>query len=102
MRVLLDHEDGDALPVHGLDQLQHAIDEDRREPHGRLVHADHTRPTHQRARHRDHLLLAARERASRLAGAFAQTWEQRSEEHTSELQSPYDLYTLSLHDALPI
>src|SRR5207248_1105930 len=26
----------------------------------------------------------------------------RSEEHTSELQSPYDLSTLSLHDALPI
>src|SRR5207248_3249701 len=41
-------------------------------------------------------------------------WDVRSEEHTSELQSPYDLvcrllltaltaiYTLSLHDALPI
>src|SRR5690348_4689480 len=26
----------------------------------------------------------------------------RSEEHTSELQSPVHLYTLSLHDALPI
>src|SRR6266487_3065260 len=26
----------------------------------------------------------------------------RSEEHTSELQSPVDLYLLSLHDALPI
>src|SRR5579863_622818 len=26
----------------------------------------------------------------------------RSEEHTSELQSPVHIYTLSLHDALPI
>src|ERR1044071_2008274 len=27
---------------------------------------------------------------------------ERSEEHTSELQSPAEIYTLSLHDALPI
>src|SRR5438034_661698 len=30
------------------------------------------------------------------------SWRPRSEEHTSELQSHSDLYTLSLHDALPI
>src|SRR5207248_6433916 len=49
---------------------------------------DHTRPTHRRrqaARRRaHHLSLGASRR--RCAGLFA-----RSEEHTSELQSPYDL-----------
>ena len=52
-------------PVDRLDQLQHAIDEERRQAHGRLVHDDDARAAHQRARHRDHLLLAAGQRAGR-------------------------------------
>src|SRR5882762_2113331 len=57
--ILLDHEHGHAGPVHGLDQLKHVIDEQRRETHGGFVHAEHARAAHQSARHRDHLLLAA-------------------------------------------
>ena len=40
-----------------------------REPHRGLVHQQQPRPRHQRAAHRDHLLLAARERAGELARA---------------------------------
>ena len=64
--VLLDHEDRDALAVDRGDQFEHAIDEERRQAHGRLVHAEQARAAHQRARHRDHLLLAARQRAGAL------------------------------------
>ena len=56
----------------GLDQLQHPVDVERRQAHGRLVHADAARAAHQRARHGDHLLLAARERAGALVEALAQ------------------------------
>ena len=63
--------------VYGLDQFEHAVDEQRREAHGRLVHHDDARARHQGARHRDHLLLAAGKRAGRLAGAFGEAREQR-------------------------
>src|SRR5690348_17292501 len=40
--------------------------------------------------------------ASTIAALVPPSITARSEEHTSELQSPVHLYTLSLHDALPI
>ena len=70
------------------DQLQHVIDEQRREAHGRLVHADHARAAHQRARHGDHLLLAARQRAGALVGALGEAREQRPSCARSPARSP--------------
>ena len=61
--LLLDDEHGDAGFVDLLDDLEAALDEDGREPHGRLVHQQELRLRHQRAAHRHHLLLAAGERA---------------------------------------
>src|SRR5437867_1539767 len=68
-------------------------------------------PVRRPSRGRDRGALVARPQAAVPAGRLAL----RSEEHTSELQSPYDLvcrlllatstsapHTLSLHDALPI
>src|ERR1700676_5386714 len=56
--VLLHHEDGGALLVDGLDQVEDLLNVERRQAHGGLVHAEEARPRHQRARHSDHLLLA--------------------------------------------
>ena len=70
VRILLDDQHRDAGLVHLLDDLEAALDEDRRQAHRRLVHQQQLRVRHQRAPHRDHLLLAAR-RASRRAGRAA-------------------------------
>ena len=45
--------------------VEHLGDDERREAERRLVEQQQPRPRHQRARDRDHLLLAARERAGR-------------------------------------
>src|SRR2546426_12841694 len=67
----------DALPIY-----------QRRQPQRGLVQQEQPGTTHQRAGDREHLLLAAGERAGELPAALGQT---RSEEHTSELQSPCNL-----------
>ena len=64
------------LRVHLLDDLEAALDEDRGEAHRRLVHQQQLRAGHQRAAHRDHLLLAAGERPRELLPALG---EQREE-----------------------
>ena len=74
--VLLDHEDGGALLVDGLDDLEHLIDEGRRQAHRRLVHADQARPRHQGPPDGHHLLLAARERAGELLAPLLDAREQ--------------------------
>ena len=75
--VLLDHQDGGALSVDGLDDVEHLLDQHRREAHRRLVHQQQPRPRHQRAPDREHLLLAARQRAAVLVGPLLEAREQR-------------------------
>ena len=62
-RVLLDEQDRRALRVDLADDLEDLLDEDRREPHRRLVEQQQLRPRHERAPDREHLLLAAGERS---------------------------------------
>ena len=62
--VLLDEHH--RAPVVGrdlADRAEQALDDDRREAHAQLVDQQHLRSLDQRPRHREHLLLAARERA---------------------------------------
>jgi hypothetical protein len=75
VRVLLDEEDRRAVAVQLADDAEDLLDYERRETERRLVHQQQLRAAHQRARHRKHLLLAARERAALLAGALAQPRE---------------------------
>src|SRR5262249_31624058 len=65
-RVLLHHEDRDPALADTQDLLELLLDQDRREAHRGFVHAQEARAGHQRPRHRQHLLLAARERAAAL------------------------------------
>ena len=48
--VLLDEQDGHALPVDGLHGLEDLLHEDRRQPHRRLVEQQQPRPGHEGAR----------------------------------------------------
>src|SRR6185437_9082463 len=77
MRVLLDQQDGKAFALELADRLPQALDDDRREPFGRLVHDQAVRIGHQAAADRQHLLLAARQRLGALRAALAQAREQR-------------------------
>src|SRR6185437_8545936 len=61
VRILLDDEHRDAGLMHLLDDLEASLDEDRRQPHRRLVHEEQLRARHQRATHGDHLLLSSGE-----------------------------------------
>src|SRR5262249_25433776 len=66
--VLLDQEDGHLLLlVDVADDLEDLLDDQRREAERRLVEQQQPRPAHQRPRDRQHLLLAARQRAAALA-----------------------------------
>jgi hypothetical protein len=59
--VLLGQQEGDALAlVQVLDDLEHLLDDLRRQAHAGLVEQHHLRVGHQRAADRAHLLLAAR------------------------------------------
>ena len=60
-----------------LDRLEDLLDQDRREPERRLVEQQEPRPGHQRPADREHLLLAARQRAALLVGPLAEPREQR-------------------------
>ena len=64
--VLLDEQDRRALLVDLGDDREDLGDEHRREPHRRLVEQQHPRLGHQGAPDRQHLLLAAGQRAARL------------------------------------
>src|SRR6266850_1784600 len=114
--VLLDDEDrGAELAVDLAHALHHFLHELRRKAEGGLVQDHELRRVHERHADREHLLLATRERAADLPGALAQHRKHlvgeapalvqtggfglgegaeleivlyRSEEHTSELQSP--------------
>src|SRR6266511_3603371 len=60
-----------------LDDLEAAFDEDGRQPHRRLVHQQQLWVGHQRTTHRDHLLLAARQRPRELPATLVQQREER-------------------------
>src|SRR5919197_294575 len=70
--VLLDEQDRRALR----DDLADPLDEDRREPHRRLIEQQQLRARHQRPADRHHLLLAARERSGLLCLALGEAREQ--------------------------
>jgi hypothetical protein len=59
------------------DDLEVLLHQRGGQAHRRLVHQQQPRPRHQRATHRDHLLLAAGQRAGQLAAPFEQAREQR-------------------------
>src|ERR1700730_8270705 len=63
LEILLREENGQALPLQRGDLLAERLDDDGREPFGRLVEQQDTRNAQERARHREHLLLAARKAA---------------------------------------
>jgi hypothetical protein len=74
-RHLLHQQHRDSLGVKLLDRLGHLLHQQRRQPHRRLVQQQHLRARHQPARDRQHLLLAAGERARRLVLALSQNRE---------------------------
>ena len=59
-----------------LDDLEDRLDDDRRKTHRRLVEHQQRRLAHQRAAHREHLLLAAGERAALLGDALLEAREE--------------------------
>src|SRR5476651_2128845 len=69
--VLLDQQDRDALAMQRIDDLVNLRDHARHQPFGRLVEQDDLGLQHHGARNRQHLLLAARQRAAGLALALA-------------------------------
>ena len=81
--VLLDEQDRRALLVDLDDDLEDLLDEDRREPHRRLVEQEQVRLRHQRPPDRAHLLLAAGHRPRLLRLALGETREER--EHAVEV-----------------
>ena len=76
--VLLDQEHGEpVLRVELADGVEDLPHDQRREAERRLVEQQQPRPRHQRAGDRQHLLLAARQRAAALVQALLQAREQR-------------------------
>ncbi len=68
--VLLDQQDRDAFARDLQHRFEDLLHHQRREPHRRLVEQQQLRLRHQRARHREHLLLAAGQRAGGLPAAL--------------------------------
>src|SRR5262245_40131440 len=69
-RILLDQKNGDALRRYVADDFEDLGHHQRRETHRGLVEEQKLRRAHERARDREHLLLAARERPGDLVPAF--------------------------------
>src|SRR5262245_31141114 len=67
VRVLLDHGHGRALAADVRDDREDGLHDRRRQAERGLVEEDQAWPRHERSRDRQHLLLAARERAGGLA-----------------------------------
>src|SRR5258705_3141020 len=67
MDVLLDEKNGDPALVQPFDNLEHVRDDERSQSQTRLVQHDETRAAHERPAQRQHLTLAARQRARGLA-----------------------------------
>ena len=76
LRILLDEQDGRAGFVQLADDVEDLLDQQWSQTHRRLVQHQQLRLTHHRAAHRQHLLLAAGERAADLLAALLQAREQ--------------------------
>src|SRR5215472_1971192 len=63
LEILLGEQNGQALLLERGDLLAEGLHDHRRQPLGRLVEKENTRIAHERARHREHLLLAPGEAA---------------------------------------
>ena len=74
--VLLDQQDRPALGLELGDGLEDPLDHQRRQAERRLVEQEQARPAHERPPDRQHLLLAARQRAAGLAQPLAEQREQ--------------------------
>src|SRR5262249_53046946 len=74
--VLLDQHDREPLGLQPPDRRHDLGDDLRRQPFRRLVHQQHAPVRHQRAPDRQHLLLAARERAGDLPSALPKPREE--------------------------
>src|SRR6266508_3967859 len=72
MGVLLDQENRHALAVQFGDDTEDFLDDDRSQAERRLIHQQDPRTRHQRARHGQHLLLAAGQRSGKLLAALLQ------------------------------
>src|SRR3990172_1564560 len=87
IHVLLDEQDGEALIPQLANGPVEPVDDDGREPQGRLVQHQKPRPGHERPADRQHLLLAAAEAPRQLRPPLPQNGKQR----THLLQPPGDL-----------
>src|ERR671917_1086071 len=76
VRVLLDEEDGGALGVDLLDDVEDALDEDGSQAHRGLVEEEQLGAAHQGASDGEHLLLAPAHRAGLLLYALLQAGEE--------------------------
>ena len=76
MHELLDDEHRGAPLVHLAEDLEELVHDERREPEGELVDDQEARSRHQGTGDAEHLLLASRQRGSRLMGTLAQPREQ--------------------------
>src|SRR5215212_3931554 len=75
--ILLDKEYRDALgAVEFTDGGENLLDDQRRKPERGLIEQQQAGARHQCARDREHLLLAAGERAAALALTLAENWKQ--------------------------
>src|SRR5215813_10816169 len=72
LEILLREQNGQALPLQRGDLLAEGLYDHGRQPLGRLVEEENTRIAHERARHREHLLLASGEAAPTPARQLAQ------------------------------
>src|SRR5258708_3421704 len=71
-RVLLHQHHREPVPSQPHDRVEHVVDEAWGEPERRLVQHHHPRAHHEGAPHREHLLLAAAQRAGELAATLAE------------------------------
>src|SRR5213593_1098024 len=78
-RVLLDEEDGRAALIDRLHHREQLLDEHGRQTERGLVEQQEPGPTHERAAHREHGLLAARHRRSALPTSLGQPREERED-----------------------
>ena len=74
--VLFHEQDGDLLLcVESRDDVEDLVDQQRRQPHGRLIQQDQLGAGHQRPAHHGHLLLAAADEAGDLVALLLQPRE---------------------------
>src|SRR5262249_57241070 len=75
LEILLREQNGQALPFQRGDLLAESLHDHRRQPLRRLVEQENTRIAHQRARHREHLLLPTGEAPTAPARHLAELGE---------------------------